>query len=85
MKYVDLKASLKNKVENAYLIFGDDRYLCYDALKKIEDALSITIKDMNSVVISGESATAKDIVDSANMYTFGDANISVFITKLIHL
>ena len=39
MKYIELKASLKNKVENAYLIFGDDRYLCYDALKKIEAKL----------------------------------------------
>lgn len=73
MKYVELKAELKNKVENAYLIFGDDRYLCYDALKKIENALGITIKDMNSVVIQGESVSAKDIVTSANMYPFGDA------------
>lgn len=72
MKYIELKASLKNKIENAYLISGDDRYLCYDALKKIEDSLSITIKDMNSVTISGEKVTAKDIVDSANMYPFGD-------------
>lgn len=73
MKYVELKAELKNKVENAYLIFGDDRYLCYDALKKIENALGITIKDMNSIVIQGESVSAKDIVTSANMYPFGDA------------
>lgn len=72
VKYIELKASLKNKIENAYLISGDDRYLCYDALKKIEDSLSITIKDMNSVTISGEKVTAKDIVDSANMYPFGD-------------
>lgn len=79
MKYIELKASLKNKVENAYLIFGDDRYLCYDALKKIEDALSITIKDMNSVTISGEQTTAKDIVDSANMYPFGDVNRLVVV------
>ena len=72
MKYIELKASLKNKIENAYLISGDDRYLCYDALKKIEDALSITIKDMNSVTISGDKVSAKDIVESANMYPFGD-------------
>lgn len=72
MKYIELKASLKTKVENAYLIFGDDRYLCYDALKKIEDSLSITIKDMNSVVISGDKVSAKDIVESANVYPFGD-------------
>ena len=73
MKYVELKANLKSKIENAYLISGDDRYLCYDALKKIGDALSITIKDMNMVEISGESSNAKDIVASANMYPFGDA------------
>ena len=79
MKYVELKTSLKNKVENAYLIFGDDRYLCYDALKKIEDSLSLTIKDMNSVVISGDSTTAKDIVDSANLYPFGDLNRLVVV------
>ena len=72
MKYIELKASLKSKIENAYLIFGDDRYLCYDALKKIEDALSITIKDMNSVTISGDKITAKEIVEAANMYPFGD-------------
>ena len=72
MKYIELKAQLKTKIEKTYLITGDDRYLCYDALKKIEDALQITIKDMNMVTISGEQTTAKDIVDSANMYPFGD-------------
>lgn len=72
MKYVELKASLKQGLKNAYLIFGDDRYLCFDALKKIETALNLTIVDMNSVTISGESTTAKDIVESANLYPFGD-------------
>ena len=72
MKYVELKASLKLKIEKTYLISGDDRYLCYDALKKIEDSLAITIKDMNAVTLSGEQVSAKDIVDSANMYPFGD-------------
>lgn len=73
MKYVELKTSLKTKIENTYLIFGDDRYLCYDALKKIENALSITMKDMNSVVMQGENTTVKEIVNSTNMYPFGDA------------
>ena len=72
MKYIELKASLKQGIKNAYLIFGDDRYLCYDALKKIESSLGISILDMNSVTISGEDATAKDIVESANLYPFGD-------------
>ena len=72
MKYIELKTSLKQGVKNAYLIFGDDRYLCYDALKKIENSLGITILDMNSVTISGDNATAREIIDSANLYPFGD-------------
>ena len=72
MKYIELKSSLKQGVKNAYLIVGDDRYLCYDALKKIETALNLSIVDMNSVTISGETTSAKDIVESANMYPFGD-------------
>ena len=79
MKYVELKAQLKTKIDRTYLITGDDRYLCYDALKKIEDALQITIKDMNSVTISGEQVTAKEIVDSANMYPFGDMSRLVVV------
>lgn len=72
MKYIELKASLKQGAKNAYLIFGDDRYLCFDALKKIENSLNLTIVDMNSVTISGESTSAKEIVESANLYPFGD-------------
>ena len=79
MKYVELKASLKNKIENAYLISGEDRYLCFDALKKIESSLGILIKDMNSIVISGESSTARDIIDSANIYPFGDTHRLVVV------
>lgn len=73
MKYIELKSSLKQGTKNAYLISGDDRYLCYDALKKIENSLNLTIADMNSATISGENASAKDIVNSANLYPFGDA------------
>ena len=80
MKYIELKQNLKSKIDNTYLIYGDDRYLCFDALKKIEEAVSITIKDMNSVVLSGESVSAKDIVDSANIYPFGD-NYRLVVVK----
>lgn len=79
MKYTDLKAELKNRLENAYLIYGDDRYLCFDALNKIETAVNIGIKDMNSVVISGESVSAREIVDSANIYPFGDEHRLIII------
>lgn len=79
MKYVELKANLKKELKNAYLICGDDRYLCYDALKKIEDSANITIKDMNYVVMSGESASAREIVECANVFPFGDVNRLVVV------
>ena len=80
MKYIELKQKLKTKIDNTYLISGNDRYLCFDALRKITDAVGIQIKDMNSVTLSGESVTAKDIVDSANIYPFGD-NYRLVIVK----
>lgn len=72
MKYVELKKQLKEKIDNAYLIYGEDRYLCFDALKKIEESLNISLKDMNISTISIDTASAKTIVESANTYPFGD-------------
>lgn len=72
MKYIELKKHLKSEIDNTYIIFGEDRYLCFDALKKIEAKAAISIKDMNYVVLSGESVTAKEIIESANTYPFGD-------------
>ena len=79
MKYIELKAKLKDKIDNCYLIYGDDRFLCFDALKKIEDSVCISIKDMNIDIISGEKALAKDIVSSANLYPFGDEKRLVIV------
>lgn len=73
MKYIELKSSLKEGLRSVYVISGDDRYLCFDALKKITDKADIMIKDMNSITLSGEGVSAKEIVDSANIYPFGDA------------
>lgn len=74
MKYIELKKNLKNNIENAYLIFGDDRYLCLDALKKIQESANINFKDMNIISFDADEIklSAKDIVDSANIYPFCD-------------
>ena len=72
MKYIELKASLKNGIKNSYLISGDDRFLCFDSLQKIEKSLSFTLKDMNYVVLSGDEVTASEVIDSANVFPFGD-------------
>lgn len=83
MKYEQLKTSLKNGLKNVYLISGEDRYLCFDALKKIETAASISITDMNSVTISGENTTAKDIVASCSIYPFGDPYRLVIVKNFV--
>lgn len=80
MKYIELKASLRNGLKSAYLIFGEDRFLCLDSLKKIENTLGLTFKDMNSVTLSGTSVSAKEIIESANMYPFGD-NYRLVVVK----
>jgi len=72
MKFVELKKRLGEKLDNVYLISGSDRYLCFKALEMIELAAHISIKDMNSVTMLGDQIDAKDIVDSASVFPFGD-------------
>ncbi len=83
MKYTELKANLKNSLNNVYLIFGEDRFLCFDALKKIEETANITIADMNSVTISGDGLIVKDLVASCSIYPFGDAYRLVIVKNFI--
>lgn len=72
MKFVELKKNIAEKIEPVYLISGSDRFLCFKALEMIENALNISIKDMNSVVMLGEQIQATDIIDSASVFPFGD-------------
>ena len=80
MKYIELKKNLKEKLENIYLISGDDRYLCFNALKKIETCAGIQFKDLNSVTLNGDTISVSDIVESANIYPFGD-NYRLLVIK----
>ena len=72
MKFIDLKKKLAQTVDNVYLISGSDRFLCYKALEAIEKRLNISIPDMNSVILLGDQCDAKDIIDSASVFPFGD-------------
>ena len=72
MKFVELKKQLEEKIDLVYLISGSDRFLCFKALEMIEKKLNISIKDMNSVTLLGDQVDAKNIVDSANVFPFGD-------------
>lgn len=77
MKFVELKKSLNN-LQNVYLISGEDRFLCYNALEQIVSACNLTLPEMNSVTM--DSPNADDIIASASIYPFID-NYRVVVVK----
>lgn len=72
MKFIELKKDLEKNIRPAYLINGNDRYLCYNALEMIKKALGITLVEMNEVIMSGDSVTKEDIARSASIFPFAD-------------
>ena len=72
VKFIELKKDLEKNIRPAYLINGNDRYLCYSALEMIKKALGITLAEMNEVIMSGESVTKEDIARSASIFPFAD-------------
>ena len=72
MKFIDLKKDLEKQIRPAYLISGNDRFLCYSALDLIKKSLKISLPDLNEVVIAGENASHDDISKSASVFPFVD-------------
>jgi len=72
MKFVELKKRLENKIDSVYLISGADRFLCYKSLEMIEKKAGVQLKDMNSVTLSAETLSSREIIESANVFPFGD-------------
>lgn len=73
MKFVELKKDLEKKIHPAYVISGNDRYLCYQAMDMIKNALNINFPDMNLVLMSGDSVSKDDIARAVNVFPFADA------------
>ena len=73
MKFIELKKDLENKIRPAYLISGNDRFLCYSALDTIKKALNISFVEMNEVIMSGDVVTKEEIAESASVFPFADA------------
>ncbi|MBQ7467058.1 MAG: hypothetical protein IJS74_03180 [Clostridia bacterium] len=71
MKFVELKNSIAKKIMPAYLITGNDRYLCFAALDMIKKAVNRSMPDLNEDIL-GENATASDIAQSASVFPFVD-------------
>jgi len=72
MKFIDLKKDLSVNIRQAYLISGNDRFLCYSALETIKKALNITMPEMNEVIMAGESVSSQDIARAVSIFPFVD-------------
>ncbi len=80
MKFVELKKSL-NKLNNIYLINGEDRFLCHNALEQILSACGLSMPEMNYVNM--ENVSVDDIIASANIYPFIDERRVVVVKDFV--
>lgn len=72
MKFIELKKDLQKNIRPAYLITGNDRFLCFSALEQIKNALAINYKDLNEVIMQGDTVSKEDIARSASVFPFLD-------------
>ena len=72
MKFVELKKDLEKQIKPAYLISGNDRFLCYSALELIKKSVNISMKELNEVVLSGDNLTFEQISETASIFPFID-------------
>lgn len=66
MKFIDLKRSLKIKIENNYLLHGNDNFLLNKAFDLIKDVLNLEPFEMNFVEYSVNEINFEDVVNSLN-------------------
>lgn len=65
MKFVELKRTLKDKIENCYLLKGDDPFLLDRSYSLIYDALNISMDDLNVSKFS-EQVDFEDVIKALN-------------------
>lgn len=71
MKYIDFVSSLKSGVQNIYHIYGNDAFLCENALNSIKNKINLQFPDLNEVYF-GANNTIKEIVESCSVFPFAD-------------
>lgn len=72
MKFIQLKSELKKGIRPAYVISGDDRFLCFSALGQIKKALGIQLDQLNEVILQGSECSKEDIVAACNVFPVMD-------------
>lgn len=72
MKFVELKKELSGKLNNCYLLEGDDRFVLNSALTLIEKRVGLNMPDVNRVVIEGDKRELSEIIFHIESFPFGD-------------
>ena len=61
MEFIQLKRSLKNSIDGAYLLYGDDNYVLGKAYGLIYNALNITMPELNEYKFNEDSVDFDDV------------------------
>jgi len=72
MKFADLKSSFSNGIKNAYVLSGNDRYLCSNALEILKQKAGLQFPDLNSVVFTEDNFDESKIVEACMVLPFLD-------------
>lgn len=71
MKYIDFVAHLKNSVDNIYHIYGNDSFLCENALNLIKKKANLAFPDLNEVYLK-QDVNVKEIIEACSVFPFAD-------------
>ena len=67
-----LKLRLKDKIENAYILFGEDFELYSRAYKMILKRANLTLEDFNLSIFDDENFSIKAVLDACEVLPMGD-------------
>lgn len=80
MKFIELKASLKNEIQSVYILEGNDRFVIKNAIDLIDKRLGLSFPDVNKLQFNDENKyTIENILDSASCVPFGDLKKLIII------
>ena len=70
MKFIEIKQNLKQRIESAYCLFGEDSYLIQNAKRSIINACNIIQPQLNHLVFSNEDIKIQDVIASCQTLPF---------------
>ncbi|MGN0748364.1 MAG: DNA polymerase III subunit delta [Christensenellales bacterium] len=82
MKFIELPQTLKQKVENLYILKGDDSFVIDSAIKHINNACGNEMPDFNKSFFDNENFSATKIQESINMLPFGNDRKFILIKQI---